>query len=386
MKNHSFPCINDDDARFRLKVESKTKNIFVTQNEEERDEEDENVNRIPVITEDSGRLLEMGVNTLQRTLVLRRKMAVDRVEMQLALKRQEFQERMKAVAHRKAELHRKQEEKEDLVMKFEKLVQENKAKQQQELKKHRLERKQNELEKELEELRQQLETLELRKKYLREKANRYRIYEDYLLKVLDLLPENYMEHGTDTPVMPIIQRHETLSITHGDLQERLEGLMEELKRRKHDLEAMRQELDTRKLITKRKLSELQTQWDTEKEKNIRLEMNLQMKQGQSRERNKGMGSLFTAIRNLGEQCHLQHYGSLEDMDLLSMMDMIKEFIVEKSEVEKMAKDPRACLPGAGGLPDIRRAKVSPAKSDSKTALKTSSKTSSKNSLTSGSWV
>ncbi|KAL4647968.1 coiled-coil domain-containing protein 42 like-2-like [Arapaima gigas] len=386
MKNLSLPYINDDDPHFKLKVENKTKNIFVTQNEEERDEEEENINRIPVITENSGRVLEMGVNTLQRTLVLRKKMVVDEVDRQLALKRQEFQDRMKAVEHRKAELQRKQQEKQEMVLKFEKLVQENKAKQQREHRKHQLERKQNELEKELEDLRQQLEVLESRKKYLREKVNKYRIYEDYLLRVLDLLPENYMEHGMDTLVMPIIQRHETLSITHVDLAERMEGLVEELKRRKHEIETMRQELETNRLMTKKKLSELQARWDREREKNIRLEINLQMKQGQSRERTEAMGSLLTAIRNLGEQCHLQHYGSLEDMDLLTMMDMIKEFIVEKSEVEKMAKDPGLCLPGAGGLPDIRKGKISPAKTNSKTVLKTSSKTSSKNSLASGSWA
>lgn len=43
-----------------------------------------------------------------------------------------------------------------------------------------------------------------------------------------------------------------------------------------------------------------------------------------------VGSLLMAVRNLGEQCYLSHYGPLEEMDVLDMIDMIK---VEYSSVQ-----------------------------------------------------
>lgn len=36
-----------------------------------------------------------------------------------------------------------------------------------------------------------------------------------------------------------------------------------------------------------------------------------------------MGNIFMALRNLGEQCYLNHYGPVDVMDMMTMMDMIK---------------------------------------------------------------
>lgn len=36
-----------------------------------------------------------------------------------------------------------------------------------------------------------------------------------------------------------------------------------------------------------------------------------------------MGCLLIAVKNLAEQCYLQHYGPLEEIDMLTMMDMVK---------------------------------------------------------------
>lgn len=49
------------------------------------------------------------MNTLQRTLVLKKQVEVDEVDRQLAQKRQEFKGRMQALAQRKAELELKQQ-------------------------------------------------------------------------------------------------------------------------------------------------------------------------------------------------------------------------------------------------------------------------------------
>ncbi|XP_023658147.2 uncharacterized protein CCDC197 [Paramormyrops kingsleyae] len=377
MEALSLPHIglNKDDPRLQLKVENRMRNIFVTQIEETRGEENENINHIPIITESPGRLLETGVNTLQRTLVLRKQVEADKVDAQLTLKRQEFWQRMQALGRRRAELELQQQENRDRAAKFEKFVQDNKAKRQRALRKYQVEKKQNELkEKEWEELTQQLLVLEARQQHLKEMVAKHKIHEDYLLKVLDQLPENSLEYSTDSPITPIIRRHETLSLTRSDLLEHLGVMTERLEHSQHGLEALRRDHNISRLMTNRKLSELQAEWDKAKERTKQLEMNLQMRQDQSREWVEEVGSLLIAIRNLGEQCHLQHYGPLENLDLLTTMDMIKEFMVQKSDVEKRVTrsvDLSSNQTGAA----IRGGKVTSFKSTSKALLKTSGKNS-----------
>lgn len=50
------------------------------------------------------------MNTLQRTLVLMKQVEADKVDAQLALKRQEFWQRMQALGRRRAELELQQQE------------------------------------------------------------------------------------------------------------------------------------------------------------------------------------------------------------------------------------------------------------------------------------
>ncbi|XP_028981596.2 coiled-coil domain-containing protein 42 homolog isoform X2 [Esox lucius] len=330
----TLPFINNDDPRLNLKVENRMKNIFVTQFLETRDEE-ENVNHIPVITETASRVLETGVNTLQRTLVLKKQVEVDEVDRQLAKKQQEFKVHMHALAQRRAELELKQQAMNDRAKKFEKFVEDNEVKRHRSLRKYQAARKHNDLkQKEKEQLTEQLEKLQTRQQYLKDRVTKYKMYEDYMMNILDFLPENYLEYGADSLVMPIIRRHETLSLTHQDLVERLGQLVGELEQGQRSLESLKQEHNTNKLMMNRQLSELQTQWDRAKEKNKQTEMNLLMHQGQSRDQVEEVGSLLIAVKNLAEQCYLQHYGPLEKIDMLTMMDM--EYILERTDIEKRA--------------------------------------------------
>lgn len=55
-------------------------------------------------------MLEAGVNTLQKTLVLKKQAELEEVDKQLALKRQEFKSCMEALAQRRSELEIKQKQ------------------------------------------------------------------------------------------------------------------------------------------------------------------------------------------------------------------------------------------------------------------------------------
>ncbi|XP_056151353.1 coiled-coil domain-containing protein 42 homolog [Lampris incognitus] len=383
MANNSPNFLDEADPRLKLKVGCGTRNIFVTQLGESREEK--NVNHIPVVTETASRILETGVNTLQQTLVLKRQVELDDIHMQLLMKQEEFKGHMNALAQRRAELELKQQETKNKVKKFEKFMEDNELKRHRALKKCQVAREQNLLKKrEIEDLTEQLEKLQLRQQSLKKRVSKYKIFEYYLMNILDYLPENYLEYGSDSLVMPIIRRHETLSITHQDLMLRIGQLVEELERGQRQLEILKQEHTTNKLTTNKELSELQSQWDRLKEQNNQTEVNLLMDQGQSRDKVEEFASLFIAMRNLGEQCYLHTYGPLNDMDMLTMMDMVKEYILEKTDTGKKATRLMECGSAMTAGTDLadKSVRVSVKTINSKTQLKSSSKVSGKSGISS----
>lgn len=58
----------------------------------------------------------------------------------------------------------------------------------------------------------------------------------------------YHDNGSDSLVMPIIRRHEALSITHQELLQRLGRLEEEVEQGQRQLHTMKQEHRFKKLV------------------------------------------------------------------------------------------------------------------------------------------
>lgn len=380
MTTSPLPFLDTSDPRLNLRVENRRRNIFVTQPEDTRHREEENVNLIPVVTETSSRVLEAGVNTLQKTLVLKKQAELEEVDKQLTLKRQEFKSCVQALTQRRSELEMKQQQTKERAMKFEKFVAENEAKRRQALKKYEAAQEQNILkQREIEELTTQLKQLRARQQVLKERMAKYKIYEDYLMKTLDYLPSNYLENGSESLVMPIIRRHETLSITHQELLQRLWHLEEEVDQGQRQLQTMKQDHSIKKLMANKELSELQSELESLKEKNKQAEVNLLMEQGQSRQKVEEEGSLLMAINNLAEQCYLPAYGPLENMNVLMMMDMVKEYILDKADTEKRARrlmESGSAVTSRTALTD-KRERTSMKSIGSKTQIKSPSKVSRK---------
>ncbi|XP_070698969.1 uncharacterized protein CCDC197 [Pempheris klunzingeri] len=385
MATSPLPALDNSDPRLLLAVENRVKNIFVTQSEDTRIKKAENVNYIPVVTETSSKVLEAGVNTLQKTLVLKKQAELDEVDKQLALKRQEFKSCAEALAQRRSELEIKQQQTKERAMKFEKFVAENEAKRHRALRKYEAAREQNiSKKKEKEDLTQQLKHLRARHQVLKERMAKYKIYEDYLMKTLDYLPSTYHDNGSESLVMPIIRRHETLSITHQELLQRLGRLEEEVEQGQRQLRTMKHGHSIKKLMANKELSELQSELETLKEKNKQAEVNLLLEQGLSREKVEEVGSLLMAINNLAEQCYLPAYGPLENMDTLTMMDMVKEYILDKADTERRARrlmESGSALTSRTALTD-KRDRGSMKNIGSKTQIKSSSKASRKSEMTS----
>ena len=75
----------------------------------DRDDEDD-ITAFPVVKESGDKLIETGINTLQKTLLLKKEVEVDKVNAQLEAKRYEFKQRMEMCAHRQIQVQKKQQQ------------------------------------------------------------------------------------------------------------------------------------------------------------------------------------------------------------------------------------------------------------------------------------
>ncbi|XP_061651576.1 coiled-coil domain-containing protein 42 like-2 [Phyllopteryx taeniolatus] len=373
-----------DHERLRLRVEKKTRNIFITQPDDCRKRE-ENVNYIPVVTEAPSRILKVGVNTLQKTLVLKKQGELDEVSNLLQVKRDEFQRNVEELAQRRTELERKHQETKEKALKFERFVSDNETRRSQAVQQYKAMQEHNLLKQhELEELTKQLQQLRARRHVLKERLSKSKIYEDFLMKTLDYLPNSDLETDTECAVMPIIRRYETLCFTHQQLLWRLGRVEEEVEQGRRQLLAMKQGRSMHKLMASKELYELQRELESLKEKNKQAEDKLLKEQGQSRKQAEEMGSLIMAIGNLAEQCYQPAYGTLENMSASLMMDMVKEHLVDKADTEKRARrlmEYDSQTTSKTALTDMR-AKASMSSFGSKTQLKSQSKVSRTSNLSS----
>ena len=62
-----------------------------------------------MVKESGDKLIETGINTLQRTLLLKKEVEVEKVDVELERKRHEFRARMEACAQRQVEVQKKQQ-------------------------------------------------------------------------------------------------------------------------------------------------------------------------------------------------------------------------------------------------------------------------------------
>ncbi|KAM9294387.1 uncharacterized protein PAF06_018559 [Gastrophryne carolinensis] len=326
--------------RYDLELDISKKNVFVTQLEEGRDEEEENLTQIPIIREAAGKILANSKNTLQKTLVLKKEVEYDRISQELLQKREEFSERMRALEARREEFKLRETEYSDKATKFEKFLKDSEAKQRRAIAKCQAESRQNELRKsEISELANQLRDQRIRQQMLHETLKKNQIYEDFLLQMMERVPDNYLEYGVDSPVKAIIRRYETLYLTNENLVNNLSTLADEYESVQHKLEELKRQHDTSKLTMTSELSKLQLKHDRIRERNTQLELNFNREKSQFRNQSVEIGSLLLAVINLADQCHMKHYGPLAEVELAEKMDMIKEFILEKIHIERLAKKP-----------------------------------------------
>lgn len=72
-------------------------------------EDEDDVAAYPIVKESAAKLIETGLNTMQKTLLLKKEIEVDRVSDELAAKRAEFRQRMDRCAQQQVEIQKKQQ-------------------------------------------------------------------------------------------------------------------------------------------------------------------------------------------------------------------------------------------------------------------------------------
>nr|XP_020855906.1 GRIP and coiled-coil domain-containing protein PFC0235w-like isoform X2 [Phascolarctos cinereus] len=265
------------------------------------------------------------LSTLQNPLVLNAQNPTDdevvRMNKKLEEKRQEWKKRMEIVAKGKTELLKGQKYRNQLMNK---LLKESKVKKQQALEKWAADVKTNKIkQEEIEYLTQELRDLRDRKQKMKKKMEKYRPFEDFLVKVLDKLPNCFRSWDLNSSIKKIMDHYEMLSNTNKRLIKQVSSLSDARKKAQKNLEALQLKHANSTLVLNTELSTLQKKLDEVKEKNREMKMNVQIKKSISKDGDQHLG---TAITNLAEQCQIQHYGPLKQLDLCCKLEMIQHLL------------------------------------------------------------
>lgn len=319
---------------YQLDLDTQKKNVFVTQLNERYDEDD--VTAFPVVKETGDKLIETGINTLQSTLLLKKEVEVDQVQSELEAKRQEFKQRMDACAQRQIEIQKKQQRMKDKVSKFENFLKENELKRRRAIQKYQTEVKMKEQKSaELQSLEEELELLKTQLSSLDRKVGRYKKFEEYLLRVIDVMPEDYLA-ASDDKMKGLMSRHRTLSDSNVHLVNNLESMTDELELRKVELDDLKKEHGKQVISINSELSLLQQKHDDDSAMNQKLENKYSASTGGLRQRRTDLGRILMAIDNIAEQCYKRIDVSIERMSLDEKLHRIRDYVNDKADVAVMA--------------------------------------------------
>ncbi|KAH3844909.1 coiled-coil domain-containing protein 42 homolog [Dreissena polymorpha] len=327
--------VSDRQKLFELDLDNQKKNIFVTQLHDRDDEDD--ITAFPVVKETGDKLIETGINTLQRTLLLKKEVEVDKVQAELEAKRHEFRQRMEACAKRQIEIQKRQQKMKDRVAQFGSFLKENEAKRRRAIQKYQTEVKLKEQKTvELEQLEEELEQLKETLSRLDRKVSRYKKFEDYLLRVIDVMPEDYLA-ASDDKMKGLMSRHRTLSDSNVHLVNKLVSMSDELEDLKGELDVMKNEHNKQVISINSELSRLQQVQEVESAHNQKVENKYNETKGGMRQKRTELGVILMAIDNIAEICHKRLDVPVQEMNLDQKLRKIRDYVNDRADVAIMAQ-------------------------------------------------
>lgn len=325
-------------ASYKLELNTPNRNVFVTQLREEDDEEKSNVNKYPIVQESSSKLVSTGIKTLQSTLLIKQNTEAEKLQEELEKKRQAYQEKMSACKSKEGKLKKRQQQIKERVNKFDKFIKDTEAKRRRALEKYQKENRLREQKtRELEIYTHELNTLRQRQIELQKRVEKCSSYEKYLVKVLEIIPEDYIENSSDSMLLGIMMRFKTLSSTNQLLTDALTSKTDEVKVQQQIIQDIEQQHNQQLLIDSSELASLQHQLENQTEGNARQEHSLQTRGETYRNQSTILGKVKLAVTNIAEKCTKKHSAPLlANMDTDDMLNLIKEFTREHEDICRMA--------------------------------------------------
>ncbi|EDV24033.1 uncharacterized protein TRIADDRAFT_57096 [Trichoplax adhaerens] len=322
---------------YRLELEDPKENVFVTQLGGDSNYDGDNVQRYAIVKESADKLLDTGINTLQSTLLLKKEIEVDQVQNELDAKREEFARRMQACTERRVELEKKQQTIKDRIQKFEKFLNENEAKRKRAIQKYQVEHRTREQKTvELELLKQQLAEYQQQNRRLKLLVERYSVFEKFLQLVVERLPEKYLETN-DSIIRALMMRHQTLNSTNKRLLKQLHAATDEIENRHQKYLELKQTFEHQLLVYNGKIASKQNKLEAGINKNNALLQELADSSNIKRNQSQLLGQICMAIGNIAEHCQRKHAKPISSLSHVQQLTKIQEFIKEKGEIQKMAK-------------------------------------------------
>uniref|UniRef100_A0A1I8HVF3 DUF4200 domain-containing protein n=1 Tax=Macrostomum lignano TaxID=282301 RepID=A0A1I8HVF3_9PLAT len=328
-----------DPASARLELGPHQRNVFVTQLNQA--EEEDLVREVPVVSETGARLLDTGVNTLQKTLVLKKEAELSKIDSDLLQKRREFQDRMRECESKKIVLAEKQQAMKDRVGKFEKFIQENEAKRRRAIQRYQTESRLRAFkEREEEELQSYLALLRRKQAVLSAKVQAYRKFETYMTSVVDILPPDYIK-VSDNVIGGLIMRYNTLEDTFNRLYAQMSSVQEQIQETR-DRESRLKADHARDVLSKNsQLAELHEATERQKGTQEQHEQQVSYVIQRIRDRSEAYGMTLRAIDNVATRCLKRHDPHLQSLDWPEKMEKIRDHLMDMEEVVRAVQDQMA---------------------------------------------
>ncbi|XP_076979542.1 uncharacterized protein CCDC197 isoform X3 [Tamandua tetradactyla] len=172
---------------------------------------------------------------------------------------------------------------------------------------------------------QELHQLQAKQRKLKRQVEKHKLFEDYLIKVLEKLPKGYEEQGQpeEAQVEAMVERYGRLFAASQDVQKHLEAFFRMNQAVHESLESL--EEGHRALVPSLKiqLCQLQKKCHRKQEQRRQVEYSVTYQNNTSSCSNQLLNCIQLAIDSMARQCWPSAHGPPRNMGLFSKLDLIQ---------------------------------------------------------------
>nr|XP_024087676.2 uncharacterized protein CCDC197 isoform X1 [Pongo abelii]XP_054386427.1 uncharacterized protein CCDC197 isoform X1 [Pongo abelii] len=202
----------------------------------------------------------------------------------------------------------------------------------------------------------ELYQLQAKQKKLKREVEKHKLFEDYLIKVLEKIPEGCTgwEEPEEVLVEAMVKHYGKLFTASQDTQKRLEAFSQMSQAVHRSLESLEEDHRALMLSLKTRLCQLQKKCYRKQEQWWQLKHSITYQKDidfnththtSSSYNDQLLGYMQMTITNMARQCCPSAHGVPKSMDLFSKLDLIKEFMLDKMETVRLIAlltEPKVC--------------------------------------------